>query len=453
MKFGQDYEAALARGEYPPDWINSAISYKKLKKCIKRVQGELLSLGLDKDTLDSLWGHVGSAATDADGKKAEKLVEYTIQGSEKISFTPTLTIVIDPRDGSPMDARLSPDTRRILRRIARSSRASIEAPHPRDDSSDRERSDADDPDPKDEQQVLKTVEIPLTADSEFFQTLRKELDRLDNLQNTERDQLQEEIAQLGNDLRTLRQSKKKQAKREIEIWRKIFEQYMDAEVFLSSHEADAGSRNASHAEKQLKFFTQSLDEQKPQIVKLGQDANAALSRFVRINVTLLRLMRFQEINRTALTKIMKKFGKRTALHPHSSISTSLTKSPFIAQDLAKATYFTISEEILTILPQLNDYLCPICFSISYKPVRLDCNHVFCIRCMIVMQRQGKEQCPLCREDVVMTATSKNVDRDLVKLMKANFKQEVKEKQRYNEIQAGIDQWGVAYTPSQKCIVM
>ena len=55
MKFGHDFEASLDKGEFPKEWLDSAISYKQLKKCIKKVQKELGSLGLDSQTLNALW--------------------------------------------------------------------------------------------------------------------------------------------------------------------------------------------------------------------------------------------------------------------------------------------------------------------------------------------------------------------------------------------------------------
>ncbi|OCT47689.1 putative RING finger protein [Cladophialophora carrionii] len=457
MKFGQDFESTLARGEYPPEWVNSAISYKKLKKCIKRVQQELLSLGLDKDTLDALWKRVGSPDLGADLGAADSLLQYTVDDGETVSFTPKLTIVIDPRDGSPMDAWLSPETRQILRRLARSSRAHIDHTLQRDDSPDEQRRFTGESPSENDKHQLELVEVPLTADSEFFQTLRHELACLDDLQKAEYARLQDETNRLGSELRALRASKSKRSKKEVEIWRKIFELYSDAEVFLSSHEADAGARDAAHAQKQLQAFTQSLSTQQKQApFRLGDNANTALSRFLQINVNLLRLIKFQEINRTAINKIMKKFDKRTSLPAKSSVTQSLTKSsPFIVQDLAKATCFTISEEVLSVIPQLNDYLCPICFSVSWRPVRLRCGHLFCIRCMIVMQQEENDQCPLCREAVVLEATEKNIDPEMVKFLYANFKADVKEKQRQNEIAAGIDRWGAAYEHAQRdrCVVM
>lgn len=422
MKFGQGFEAALSREEFPQEWIDSAISYKKLKKCIKRVQQELASLGLDKETLDALWQHVSSGATEIGGSLGERLMQYSVNGSEKVSFTPRLTIVIDPRDGSPMDAWLAPDTRRILQRLARNSRASVSGPSRRDESSPAHERLAEGSSPdntaqnsaiqsdadmmsEDDELKPQTIEIPLTSDSEFFQILKRELADLDRLQDSEQTQLQEEILKLGSQLRDLKSEKTKRSKQEIEIWRKIFELYAEAEIFMSSHEADAGARDAEHAQQQYSNFNQSLNKQQKEVRKLGKDANAALQRFLGINSNLIRLIKFQEINKTALSKIMKKFDKRTALHARSTVSDTLIKSPFMAQNLAKATCFTISQELLNIIPQLNDYLCPVCFSISYKPIRLKCGHIFCIRCMVLMQREEKDHCPLCRQPVVLEATS------------------------------------------------
>jgi len=43
-------------------------------------------------------------------------------------------------------------------------------------------------------------------------------------------------------------------------------------------------------------------------------------------------------------------------------------------------------------------------SICWLPIRLDCNHIFCIRCMIKMQNRGKRSCPLCRAETIQQAT-------------------------------------------------
>jgi hypothetical protein len=55
------------------------------------------------------------------------------------------------------------------------------------------------------------------------------------------------------------------------------------------------------------------------------------------------------------------------------------------------------------LPSLDDYACLICTSIAFKPIRLACGHLFCVRCLVKMQRAGKAECPLCRSKVVLLA--------------------------------------------------
>lgn len=118
MKFGAEYQEALRKEEYPSQWLKSAISYKKLKKCIKRVRGELLSLGLDRETLQALWQHVGTnASSESNDLDAERMMRYQLTTGEGERFVPKLTIALDPRDGSPMDAWLSPETRRILQKV------------------------------------------------------------------------------------------------------------------------------------------------------------------------------------------------------------------------------------------------------------------------------------------------------------------------------------------------
>lgn len=64
MKFAHDYTQILNAEDYPSQWVQSAISYKRLKKCIKKVRKELLSLGLRPEILNLLW-HQSQAANAA----------------------------------------------------------------------------------------------------------------------------------------------------------------------------------------------------------------------------------------------------------------------------------------------------------------------------------------------------------------------------------------------------
>lgn len=432
MKFARQFDEALRKQEYPQDWIDSAISYRKLKKCIRKVREELQSLGLDRETLRHLWQQVPKGDQNHPPENAPvpvlgSSVHYDLEEASAINFTPKLTIAIDPRDGSPMDAWLSSETRHYLQDLAERQQANRKPPVITLASTSEDQQDQDNttegrvagrrgqaaPEhlaPKTTTadlvtEEVETIEIPLTSDSEFFQILGRELNNLEHLQKTEQDRLNNQIVKLGHDLSALRATKSKKSKAQVDVWREIFRMYIESQVFFSSNEQDAGARDVEHIQKQLQLFTNVLVAEQATQLKLDEDAKAALETFMKINFSLLQFLRYQDINRVALTKILKKFDKQTALHAGTNVMQSLQKAPFMAQDLARATCYTISKELLEQIPQLDDYLCPVCFTIAYKPIRLRCGHVFCIRCMIVMQRAEKDHCPLCRGTVVMEATS------------------------------------------------
>lgn len=61
---------------------------------------------------------------------------------------------------------------------------------------------------------------------------------------------------------------------------------------------------------------------------------------------------------------------------------------------------------MTIIPQPDDYSCPICQDIYWKPIRLACGHVFCVRCLVKAQARRVKNCPICRaENAVENATA------------------------------------------------
>jgi E3 ubiquitin-protein ligase BAH len=402
MKFSHTFEAALRKEEYPQEWLNVAISYRQLKKCIKRVQDELQGLGLDPVTVRRLWQHI-----DGNGQcPVEGLDQVKQPLSPGLSdLRPKLTIAVDARDGSPVDAWLSPHTRRYLQDLAyqqhrerRGSTQSLAEP-----SANRPSEEGGAVASENNTDELETIEVPLTSASAFFPVLGREVEILDQLQESERSKLENQVVDLGHRLSSLSGSSSK-SRKEIYAWREIFRLYIESRIFFSLNEQDSGSRTSEQAATQLELFGTALAQQQKKSLKLGKDAMKALGGFMELNVHLLQFMKYQEVNRLAMSKIMKKFDKHTALRTQRLLPSTLTASPFMVQDLAKATCFTVSTELLTIIPQLDDYLCPVCFSISFKPVRLRCKHVFCIRCLVVMQRAREDHCPLCRGEVVMEAS-------------------------------------------------
>ena len=421
MKFAREFQTTLEKGEYPQQWLDSAISYRKLKKCIKKVQAELQSLGLDREALEAIWQQHQAARSDySDISQSPSSPSKDEKRATGQTFTPTLTIALDPRDGSPIDAWLSSDTRQHLHSLVTRRKSlkpgdlllgttdgsvqSLSAP-PIDTTTSLRNGGGFLSAESSAGQDIETVEVPLLGEGEFFAILKRELAQLDHLQETEQDQLKHEIHLLGKELNVLKSSNSKKSKAVLEAWREIFRLYIDSQIFFSSHEQDAGIRDSTHAENQMQLFNKTLTSEMGREVKLDPPAKAALERFLHINVELLRFIRFQEINLRATSKILKKFDKQTALHSQLIKTQWLSTAPRMANQLAKNTCFTISEELLHLIPQLDDYLCPVCFSITFKPVRLRCEHIFCIRCLVILQREKKTECPLCREKVVMEADS------------------------------------------------
>lgn len=98
------------------------------------------------------------------------------------------------------------------------------------------------------------------------------------------------------------------------------------------------------------------------------------------------------------------FDKRTSLGVSKTFTTTVHSDHLLAGTIAKDVCARMSQELVSVVPQLDDYLCPVCFSLAYRPVRLECQHVFCIRCIIKMQRSEEKHCPMCRADAVLNAS-------------------------------------------------
>ena len=95
------------------------------------------------------------------------------------------------------------------------------------------------------------------------------------------------------------------SKSDLYRWREIFELYLAAQVFFSTNESSGGGRNSAKAQKQLVWFQEEVTRrQLPHKFKL-ETSVAAYARFLELNATLLQNLQFQELNLTAVTKIIK----------------------------------------------------------------------------------------------------------------------------------------------------
>ncbi|SAL96953.1 hypothetical protein [Absidia glauca] len=103
------------------------------------------------------------------------------------------------------------------------------------------------------------------------------------------------------------------------------------------------------------------------------------------------------------------------------------------REIDAALFQIIRSKITTIVPQPDDYSCPVCYGITWRPIRLECNHVFCVRCLIKAHRKRLYDCPLCRlEMAVGNADANNLDKELQDFLLLYFPREIKEKRRDNE---------------------
>ncbi|KAI0453986.1 RING-14 protein [Xylaria acuta] len=460
MKFAQEFRKALQREAFPQKWVDCAIPYGQLKKCLKKVTKELRQIGLDKETLARLAADQHRPSSDnapADLGFSYHLDVDGVKGkaAESARFRPRLTVFVHLEDGVAVDAKLSPSTRDFLQKLALSNTAArngnippdSEVPMPTTASSgDQEITTSSTTD-------IHQVEVPLVFDAEFFGILQTDVSNIGILQKEEQAKLESQIVALGEELgKAVEPSRGRRAKADLDVWRQIFEIYVDARVFFSSRESDHGARTTTRAVDQLRWFQDQVVQRKlVQRLKLGA-SQTAFENFVSINTALLSILKFQEINRLAVMKILKKFDKRTSLGVSSTFPVAVRSDRSLASSVAQDVCARMSTELISVVPQLDDYLCPICFAIAYWPVRLHCQHVFCSRCLVKMSRKDERYCPLCRADTIMMAGLENFDADRAAFLRKYFPKEVKEKIRANERERNQEIFGPAHNSVHCCVM-
>ncbi|KAI1478597.1 hypothetical protein K445DRAFT_25602 [Daldinia sp. EC12] len=451
MKFAQEFRKALQREGFPEKWVHSAVPYGQLKKCLKKVTNELKELGLDKDTLAQL------AASQKDPSAVA--FHYHLDGklTDSNHFRPRLTFFIHLQDGVAVDAKLTPSTRDFLKKVVSRTGETSDSPaydvsNARPDISTKFTDSSPSAEQvsllKEEHLSVQQVEVPLVFDGEFFEILQTDVSNLDALQQEEQDKLGKEITLLGQDInKATKPSKGRRARGDLEAWRNIFELYLDARIFFSTRENDHGARTSAQAVEQLRWFQdQVLSRKLIHGLKL-ENSRQAYTRFLNMNALLLQILKFQEINSLAVTKILKKFDKRTALGVSRAFPVTVQSNRLLAGNVAKDICAQMSNDLISVVPQLDDYLCPICFAVAYWPVRLDCQHIFCSRCLVKMSRKGERFCPLCRADVIMRAGLEHFDSERAAFLREYFPKEVKEKIRANERERNKEIFGPDYSDS------
>ncbi|OAA73768.1 spx [Cordyceps fumosorosea ARSEF 2679] len=433
MKFAHDFKQNLASQDFPPHWVERAIPYSQLKKCLKKVQRELQDLGLDQETLRALLTAEETAPV---------ALQYKLRESGSKFVRPKLTVNVHLRDGVAVDASLTPTSRGFLEKLAseildeheRESLAQIRASRQTDRETTTDANNGvSNGDSNGDNGNYETIQVPLVFDAEFFDMLQSDVNELDALQAEEQKQLTAEITELSKEVSAASRPSRF-SKSDLARWREIFELYLDSNVFFATQECDHGARSSQRALNQLQWFQNEVENRNLARKFKVPQSRQAFSRFLQLNASLLKNLQFEELNKLAVSKILKKFDKRTAFGVSKSFPKVIFSKGLLAGSIAKDVCASMSQELVSVVPQINDYLCPVCFSVAYRP------------------RRKETHCPLCRADVVMSASADNLDHRLEKYLEKYFPKEVKEKQRSNDIERGIEDYGPGYK-HQDCLVM
>lgn len=234
---------------------------------------------------------------------------------------PKLTVDIHLQDGVVVDASLTPASRKFFEKIA-SDIAAERLPQPgnikRKDSQQFDPESEPDNNPNtthrhDGDTIMadppsgtncETIEVPLTFDGEFFDLLQNDVVNLDALQEAEQQKMLDEVEELGREVAVVAKPSRF-SKNDLARWRDIFELYLEAEIFFATHEQDHGARTSARALKQLQLFQSQVEKRKLNKKFKLSESQLAFTRFLNLNASLLKNLQFQELNRLAVSKILK----------------------------------------------------------------------------------------------------------------------------------------------------
>ena len=107
--------------------------------------------------------------------------------------------------------------------------------------------------------------------------------------------------------------------------------------------------------------------------------------------------------------------------------------------MAKAVCSQLLQDLVSVVPQFDDFACPLCYEIEWRPVKLVCGHLMCISCAVNMQQLHNRQCPFCRRRGIMALDERNIDSKLENYLEKHFPKEVKVKRIKVETERGKQQ--------------
>jgi E3 ubiquitin-protein ligase BAH len=319
MKFGHLFKQSLKNEGYPPEWVDSAISYSQLKKCINRLTDELQQVGLDPTTLSKLLKHVEdyNAAVDKDGDQ-HRPFEYILQGNNSVEtssksrnvFQPKLLFFVDETTGEIHSAKLDEETKQKLQMLAVETGISEMRVFEEPAASIKPADSENVPTGLDLQTSrirpgYRTVEIPLTSDTEFFSRLSSEVSGLEKLQEREEKRMNTQIEDLGKQVAKLTDPDRRANRKMLTAWRQVFQMYIEEGIFFGTTEMDHKAHDADKAMQRLAEFSNKVAKAGLVDQMRKKDNLKALNMFMNINREILQGLRFGEINHSAMLKILK----------------------------------------------------------------------------------------------------------------------------------------------------
>ncbi|KAH9943573.1 hypothetical protein B0H21DRAFT_748514 [Amylocystis lapponica] len=465
MHFSKTYQQLLLA--LPPELRDNAIEYRKLKKLINQVVTELASLGFSPEVLHDVLQPADPTSSVPISPSEPQKHEQTSLGATSQSFRQVyyelnnVSDRIEPRlrlllDSSDTDTGLEPSTGHG---VASDSQTVARQTVARRSTVQRD---------------VRELVIPLVSDTAFFELLVHALQCLTTRLAIVRSDFETKLHALARNISlsarpmsaTASFSPSKHSsnpaavnvhvpstlfsahKSDLYAWREIFQAYVEAEIFESHHERDRGERTVEDAEQRLDTFMQRMNDRglvSGHALKL-KESRQALQTFLQLNTFILDLRKVTP----ALS---------SPFFVSSAVNTAAVSSPFTALAPRTATSLSlllgqaIGEMILPVIPHIDDYACLICTSIAFKPIRLRCGHLFCVRCLVKMQKRGQGDCPMCRAPTVLSADRSNVDWALLNFMKDWFPVESRQKLQQNEREAAQEELEELGLDVRGCILM
>jgi E3 ubiquitin-protein ligase BAH len=122
-----------------------------------------------------------------------------------------------------------------------------------------------------------------------------------------------------------------------------------------------------------------------------------------------------------------------------ALPSTIQPGSVMPEAMAKAVCSQLSQDLVSVVPQFDDFACPLCCDINWRPVKMVCGHLICISCAVELQQRRDKQCPFCRRGVIMTLDAGNIDSKLENYLEKHFPKEVRVKRIKVETERGIQQ--------------